>query len=97
MSACFYSFYRLGKGSYHVYNQFLAIPPNFQPLPLRGGISGLEEEDSPSSSARANSIMSSGKISGIPPTLVDTTNKPAEAASMILIPNASVREVFKYI
>lgn len=50
---------------------------------------------SPSSSAFANSIISPGKISGIPPTFVDTTNKPAEAASMVLIPKASVRDVLR--
>ena len=56
-----------------------------------------DKGDAPSSSALANSIMSSGRISGIPPTFVDTTNKPADAASMILIPNASVNDVFRYI
>jgi hypothetical protein len=39
--------------------------------------------------------MSSGRISGIPPTFVETTKRPAEAASMILIPKASVREVLR--
>lgn len=47
----------------------------------------------PSASGRANSIISCGKISGTPPTFVLTINSPAEAASMILIPKASVREV----
>lgn len=51
----------------------------------------------PSSSARANSIMSPGRISGIPPTRVETTNRPAEAASIVLIPKASVRDVLRYI
>ena len=51
----------------------------------------------PSSSAWANSIMSPGRISGTPPTRVETTNSPVEAASMMLIPNASVSEVFRYI
>lgn len=37
--------------------------------------------------------MSIGNTSGTPPTLVLTINNPAEAASMMLIPKASVREV----
>ena len=49
----------------------------------------------PSSSALANSIISLGKISGTPPTFVETTKSPVEAASMILIPKASVKEVFR--
>ena len=49
---------------------------------------------SPSSSGFAKEIMSSGRISGIPPTRVDTTYSPAQAASRMAIPKASVREVF---
>jgi hypothetical protein len=45
----------------------------------------------------ANEIISSGRISGTPPTRVDTTCKPAHAASSIAIPNASVSEVFRKI
>lgn len=51
----------------------------------------------PSSSARQNSIMSCGRISGTPPTLVATTKSPADAASMMEIPKASVKELLKYI
>lgn len=47
----------------------------------------------PSASGCANSTMSLGRISGIPPTRVLTMNRPAHAASMMLIPNASVSEV----
>lgn len=39
--------------------------------------------------------MSAGRISGTPPTRVDTTNRPALAASMMLMPNASVRLVLR--
>jgi hypothetical protein len=49
----------------------------------------------PSASGIANSIMSFGKISGMPPTLVLTMKRPAEAASMMEIPNASVKEVVR--
>lgn len=51
----------------------------------------------PSSSGFAKDIMSSGKISGTPPTRVETTYKPAHAASRIAMPNDSVKEVFKNI
>ncbi len=50
-------------------------------------------DDLPSASGCANSIISPGRISGIPPTRVLTMNRPAHAASMMLIPNASVSEV----
>jgi hypothetical protein len=40
--------------------------------------------------------MSSGKISGTPPTRVATMNSPVEAASMMLIPKASVKDVLRY-
>lgn len=56
-----------------------------------------EEEDEPSSFGSANTIMSSGKTSGIPPTRVETTNKPHEAASTSAVPNASVRDVLRKI
>lgn len=36
-----------------------------------------------------------GNASGTPPTFVLTTYKPAQAASRMAIPNASVSEVFK--
>jgi len=48
----------------------------------------------PSASGSAKLIMSCGKISGTPPTLVDTTYKPAHAASRIAIPKDSVKDVF---
>jgi hypothetical protein len=48
----------------------------------------------PSSSGFAKLIMSSGRISGTPPTRVDTTYNPAQAASRIAIPKDSVKEVF---
>ena len=38
--------------------------------------------------------MSGGRISGTPPTRVDTTYSPAQAASKMAIPKASVRDVF---
>lgn len=47
----------------------------------------------PDEFGEANSIISLGSTSGTPPTLVLTINRPAEAASMMLIPKASVREV----
>ena len=50
--------------------------------------------ESPSSSGSAKLIMSSGKISGTPPTLVETTYSPAHAASRMAIPKASVSDVF---
>jgi hypothetical protein len=37
--------------------------------------------------------MSSGKISGTPPTFVLTINRPVDAASMMDVPNASVSDV----
>jgi hypothetical protein len=49
----------------------------------------------PDEFGEANSIMSFGKTSGTPPTLVLTMNYPAEAASMMLIPKASVSEVHR--
>ena len=49
----------------------------------------------PSSSGLAKEIMSSGRISGTPPTQVETTYRPAQAASRIAIPKDSVSEVFK--
>jgi len=51
----------------------------------------------PSTVGAANDIISSGRISGTPPTRVETTCKPAHAASSIAIPNASVSEVFRNI
>jgi hypothetical protein len=48
---------------------------------------------SPSASGRANSIISSGRTSGTPPTFVLTIKRPVDAASMMLEPNASVRDV----
>ena len=45
----------------------------------------------------ANIIISSGKTSGTPPTFVDTTNNPHDAASKIAIQNDSVKEQFKNI
>jgi len=42
-------------------------------------------------------IMSSGKTSGTPPTLVLTTRRPVEAASRMAVPKASVREVLRKI
>jgi hypothetical protein len=51
----------------------------------------------PSTVGAANEIISSGRISGTPPTRVETTCKPAHAASSIAIPNASVSEVFRKI
>ena len=51
----------------------------------------------PSAVGAANDIISSGRISGTPPTRVETTCKPAHAASRIAIPNASVSEVFRKI
>jgi len=57
----------------------------------------IKDRSSPSSSGLAKDIMSSGKISGTPPTRVETTYKPAHAASRIAMPNDSVREVFKNI
>lgn len=56
-----------------------------------------EEENEPSSFGSANTIMSSGKTSGIPPTRVETTSKPHEAASTSAVPNASVRDVLRKI
>lgn len=38
-----------------------------------------------------------GNTSLIPPTLVETTHNPHEAASTIAIQNASVKDVFKNI
>ena len=38
-----------------------------------------------------------GKTSNTPPTLVETTNKPHDAASTIAIQNASVKEVLRKI
>lgn len=49
-------------------------------------------EYAPSTSGSANSTRPGGKTSGTPPTRVDTTNKPAQAASRMPIPNASVSE-----
>lgn len=48
----------------------------------------------PSASGSAKLIMSCGKISGTPPTLVDTTYRPAHAASRMAIPKDSVKDVF---
>jgi hypothetical protein len=53
------------------------------------------KRQSPSSSGFAKEIMSSGKISGTPPTRVETTYSPAHAASRIAMPKDSVKEVFK--
>lgn len=62
------------------------------------GLSGTEGKcvdlrGLPSSSGFAKDIMSSGRISGTPPTRVDTTYRPAQAASTMEMPKASVREV----
>ena len=51
----------------------------------------------PSSSVSENIIMSEGKTSGIPPTFVDTTNSPQDAASTMAMQKASVKEVFRKI
>jgi hypothetical protein len=53
----------------------------------------LKQEILPDEIGEANSIISLGSTSGTPPTLVLTINRPAEAASIMLIPKASVREV----
>lgn len=39
--------------------------------------------------------MPSGRISGTPPTLVLTTNRPQQAASRIPMPKASVKDAFR--
>jgi hypothetical protein len=49
----------------------------------------------PSSSGLAKDIMSWGRISGTPPTRVETTYRPAHAASKMAIPNDSVSDVFR--
>jgi len=41
--------------------------------------------------------MSEGRTSGTPPTFVLTTKSPQEAASRIVIPKASIREVARNI
>jgi len=51
----------------------------------------------PSTVGAVNEIISAGRISGTPPTRVETTYRPAHAASSIAIPNDSVREVFRKI
>lgn len=48
----------------------------------------------PSSSGSAKLIISCGRISGTPPTLVETTYNPAQAASRMAIPKDSVSDVF---
>ncbi|OMH83370.1 hypothetical protein AX774_g3130 [Zancudomyces culisetae] len=55
------------------------------------------EETMSFSSGFAKVIMCLGRTSGIPPTFVETTNKPHDAASTIPIQNASVRLVFRNI
>lgn len=50
------------------------------------------ERGIPSTSGSANSTSPGGRTSGTPPTRVDTTKRPADAASRIPIPNASVSE-----
>lgn len=60
-------------------------------------MSSVGRRDVPSSSGRANDIISSGSTSGTPPTFVETTYSPAQAASTIAIPKDSVRDVFKNI
>jgi hypothetical protein len=61
------------------------------------GTEWMELRGLPSSSGFAKEIMSSGRISGIPPTRVDTTYSPAQAASKMAMQKASVKEVFKNI
>jgi hypothetical protein len=58
------------------------------------GRSNGTTQNVPSTSGSAKLIMSWGKISGTPPTLVETTYKPAQAASRIAIPKDSVNDVF---
>lgn len=86
MSSSFDRFDCPTQSSDYIYHQHLSFRPHWWER---------RQRDIPSSSALANSIISSGKISGIPPTFVETTNKPAEAASIILIPKASVKEVLR--
>mmetsp|Transcript_4398 Transcript_4398/g.9892 ORF Transcript_4398/g.9892 Transcript_4398/m.9892 type:complete len:279 (+) Transcript_4398:3-839(+) len=52
---------------------------------------------SASASGSANFIMLGGSTSGTPPTLVDTTNSPHDAASSSAMQKASVREQFRNI
>ena len=74
--------YRIRNGSKDIWRQ---LETGAEQIGLRG---------SPSSSGFAKEIISSGRISGIPPTRVDTTYNPAQAASRMAIPKASVKEVF---
>ena len=60
---------------------------------LRGHFQ-MNPKRKPSAVGAAKEIISSGRISGTPPTRVETTCKPAHAASSIAIPKDSVREVF---
>jgi hypothetical protein len=53
---------------------------------------GYQRVNAPSTSGSANSTRPGGSTSGTPPTRVDTTKRPAQAASRIPIPNASVSE-----
>jgi hypothetical protein len=45
----------------------------------------------------ANFIMEGGRTSGTPPTFVETTNRPQEAASKRAIQNDSVKEQLRKI
>lgn len=51
-----------------------------------------ETPHAPSTSGSANSTSPGGSTSGTPPTRVETTKRPAHAASRMPIPNASVRD-----
>lgn len=50
-----------------------------------------------SGSGCAKMIISSGKSSGMPPTFVETTKSPHDAASRIVMQNASIRDVLRKI
>lgn len=57
----------------------------------------MSSEVVPSASGSANSTNPGGRTSGTPPTRVETTNRPAQAASRIPIPKASVKDGFRKI
>jgi len=91
MIPCLHIFDSAGQGFEYFWKYAKRCVTTFSLQRKAGGI------NTPSSSGGANDIISSGKISGTPPTRVLTTYRPAQAASRIATPKASVNEVFKKI
>jgi hypothetical protein len=64
---------------------------------LDSDIASIIASESDSTLGSEKLIIEGGSTSGTPPTLVETTNKPQEAASNKAIQNDSVNEQFKKI